>query len=656
MFKKIKRWVRSLSQSQTSSKKDPMTDLSKIVFQAIKAGDSTELLNALNASGLTKQTLVNLVDPRRGTPLIWAVSQSDLHLDIIRILLESGADPNAEVKRTDDYSAITAVSIGVGHLRRDLIELLADFGADLNYLRSGIYGLGDGVARASGRDPRAAMELFSYLKENGVDLERSSDYCESAVRLLAYSGHYQVIRHLESLGVSLDHLSWGPLHRAVAFGDLADVRNAIATGENLERQDTWFQTPFLLAIQISQIEKAKLLLDAGASLSAHNHVGDSALHVAAESDNVEALVWLESLGVDLTESNDHGGNGLKTALEHDCLNAARFFLDRGLHRVQGTYDPVAAEEQKKAMRELLKQFRGEDFPDLPEDMEESMFDFIGQVPDDIEEDLLQAASSVKMLNLLEEYGISLSKLNREGQLLWIGIDEDTFEGLEIPSQKEFEKGRKRRFGKANPEEIHEPLWHYAAKTFENAYSIGQRFGFEPSFSKPEPIWCNQRFGQSMTILEDGRALFIAGEHEDSYDPDFCIYNDLIVFHPDKSVQIFAYPSEVFPPTDFHTATLVGDQIYIIGSLGYLHDRAAPGTPVWKMDVNTYRIEPVVTTGDSPGRICRHHARLLDPGRILTYGGKVSGVRDGESFYEKNPVKSVLNLATLVWTEYQDQTD
>lgn len=101
---------------------------------------------------------------------------------------------------------------------------------------------------------------------------------------------------------------------------------------------------------------------------------------------------------------------------------------------------------------------------------------------------------------------------------------------------------------------------------------------------------------------------------------------------------------------------MGDQIYIIGSLGYLEDRAAPGTPVWKMDVNTYRIEPVTTTGDSPGRICRHHARLLDDGRILIYGGNVSGVRDGEDFYEKNPVKGVLNLATLEWTEYQDQTE
>lgn len=217
------------------------------------------MLNALDASGLNKQTLVNEVDPRRGTPLVWAVLQSDLNLDVIRILLESGADPNAEVKRTDDYSAITAVSIGVHHLRRDLIDLLAEFGADLHYLKSGIYGLGDGVARATGRDPVAAMELFSYLKEKGVDLERSSEYGESAVRLLAYSGHYQVIRHLESLGVSLDHLSWGPLHRAVAFGDLADVKNAIASGENLERQDSWFKTPFLLAIQISQIEKAKIL-------------------------------------------------------------------------------------------------------------------------------------------------------------------------------------------------------------------------------------------------------------------------------------------------------------------------------------------------------------------------------------------------------------
>jgi hypothetical protein len=34
----------------------------------------------------------------------------------------------------------------------------------------------------------------------------------------------------------------------------------------------------------------------------------------------------------------------------------------------------------------------------------------------------------------------------------------------------------------------------------------------------------QRFGQSLTLLPDCRAVQIGGEHEDWYDADFCIYN------------------------------------------------------------------------------------------------------------------------------------
>ena len=64
-------------------------------------------------------------------------------------------------------------------------------------------------------------------------------------------------------------------------------------------------------------------------------------------------------------------------------------------------------------------------------------------------------------------------------------------------------------------------------------------------------------------------ICIAGEHEDYYDPDFCIYNDVVVLGLDGSVEIYGYPKDVFPPTDFHTATLVGDRVIVIGRLGYM---------------------------------------------------------------------------------------
>jgi len=61
------------------------------------------------------------------------------------------------------------------------------------------------------------------------------------------------------------------------------------------------------------------------------------------------------------------------------------------------------------------------------------------------------------------------------------------------------------------------------------------------------------------VLPDGREVLIAGEHEDYYDPDFFIYNDVVVRAPDGKFAIYGYSKEAFPPTDFHTATLLPGQ-------------------------------------------------------------------------------------------------
>ena len=49
-------------------------------------------------------------------------------------------------------------------------------------------------------------------------------------------------------------------------------------------------------------------------------------------------------------------------------------------------------------------------------------------------------------------------------------------------------------------------------------------------SVPGPYWSWDRFGRTSTTLPDGRIVHIAGEHEDYYDNDFCIYNDVVVEH------------------------------------------------------------------------------------------------------------------------------
>ena len=180
-----------------------------------------------------------------------------------------------------------------------------------------------------------------------------------------------------------------------------------------------------------------------------------------------------------------------------------------------------------------------------------------------------------------------------------------------------------RFGASNPEMMTNPVWDWLVRSELSAYQANQRFN-GPSPFDAGPGWCFQRYGKSETLLPDGRVVFVAGEHEDHYDPDFFIYNDVVVRHPNGQIEIFGYPKDVFPPTDFHSATLADDQIVIIGNLGYLETRKPGGiTPVFILDLASFAITSMQTSGPSPGWVYEHTASLSEDKRtILVSHGKL----------------------------------
>lgn len=200
-----------------------------------------------------------------------------------------------------------------------------------------------------------------------------------------------------------------------------------------------------------------------------------------------------------------------------------------------------------------------------------------------------------------------------------------------------------RAGTANPESFLPPFWREQIRTFRSGYAaqaalLGQR----EEVCGGAPVWSFDRFGRTATRLPDGRLVLIAGEHEDHYDPDFCIYADVTVLDSTGGVTHYIYPREIFPPTDFHTATLLSDHILLIGSLGYPHDRREGETQVLRLNLSDFSIEPLTTKGDAPGWIHGHEARL-DGTRIVITGGKTEpGFRDSQSAF-------ALDLATLTWT-------
>lgn len=211
----------------------------------------------------------------------------------------------------------------------------------------------------------------------------------------------------------------------------------------------------------------------------------------------------------------------------------------------------------------------------------------------------------------------------------------------------FAEWRAPRRGTANPERLDNPVWEWLVRTGISAFEAAQQFG-APSAMTFGPGWCFDRFGRSRTQLPDGRELCVAGEHEDYYDPDFFIYNDVVVRHPDGRVEILGYPTEVFPPTDFHSATPVGHRVWIIGSLGYAGQRRVGFTPVYALDLATMAIHPVTTSGSPPGWIHRHEAAWdADASAIRIRGGLLDTGEDGAGFLE-NLDEWLLHLPEARW--------
>lgn len=190
------------------------------------------------------------------------------------------------------------------------------------------------------------------------------------------------------------------------------------------------------------------------------------------------------------------------------------------------------------------------------------------------------------------------------------------------NQAEFLAWRSPRTVDAGPVHLDNPLWQWLVRTRLSAYTANEALGGPSSFDSG-PMWCFDRFGRSETTLADGRVVHIGGEHEDHYDPDFFIYNDVVLVAPDGSITILGYTRDEFPPTDFHSATLVGNGIFIIGCLGYPEQRVTGHTPVLRLDISTMSIVHVETIGESPGWIHRHSAELTADGRsIVIRGGDV----------------------------------
>ncbi len=253
------------------------------------------------------------------------------------------------------------------------------------------------------------------------------------------------------------------------------------------------------------------------------------------------------------------------------------------------------------------------------------------------------AENVEIVDLLLAAGADLGQINHEMRSRYFGFK---YEGEIECEREEYEQGKLVREGTTNPEKMEVPFWDAMVRSGANPFRVSKDFGDEHS-PQLTRTWSFVRMGYSITPLPDGRVISIGGW-------EACLHNDVIVLYDKGRFEIYGYPHSAFLPIADHTATLVGDDIIVIGGYGENQDSEFDSTPVYCLNTKTLAIERLEISGQNPGLIFSHKAILFSSngqaGEIHLYGGSIVPANSGKAQNEaiSNEATFVLDLASLQW--------
>lgn len=547
------------------------------------------------ASELKDGMHVDARDDHDRTPLACASESPHGDVSVVLFLIESGADVNASINGAE--TNVLGLAACSGSL--DKVQLLIESGANIHFASENGYTVLTNIIYKLHDDERL-VPMIELLTKLGADTDCETSYGESPLSVSSCFGRFDAVRALLDAGADPSPLQWTNLMKAAALGTIDEVEQLLINDRSsIHERDRWERTPWLLACVAGDIDKAKRILAAGADLTDRERMGPAALGICASKGHSELLSWLLDVGVDVEAVDDAENTALMLASQEGETECVQTLLEAGAN-------PKRKNEYGDSTMSL--------------------------------------ASSEAVMRLLLGAGESITEINTELKHEILGLD--GCRSLKV-AEAEYQSGCRPRYGKANPEVMNVPLWHEMVRTGISAYEAKTQFGDEGTMT--EPTWCYSRFGVSFTELPDGRFVQIGGEHEDYYDPDFYIYNDVLVHERGGHFQIMGYPREVFPPTDFHSATYFDGAIYIIGGLGYHGSRQFGTTPIYRLDCESWKIEPFESSGDNPGWIYEHTAHVKEEGVLVIASGKLCVEANGEENHIDNDSEFTLDVRSGAWS-------
>lgn len=299
------------------------------IHQAAHSGNEKKAIISLKNG-----SAVNARESELGlTPLMVAAASENAEIGMLRLLLEKGADINAE----DYYAHDTALYYACDSLKK--FKYLLEKGA-LPF---------SGSLIERGIPQRANIEVAAYMLQLGYD--PTQRVAGSPSRLFSAALNFEIawLRLFHSHGISFGELGWSELFEDIVFGSCESIKKQQIETQETFGTDIFGRTPFMTAICTGNLTKASALLSKAnvqeltekdlncAILSRSTDMlrwllslklpfdqdlsEDTPLMFAAERGDIEAISVLLENGADLFKTSESGEQAIDKASTIDCVKA-----------------------------------------------------------------------------------------------------------------------------------------------------------------------------------------------------------------------------------------------------------------------------------------------------------------------------------------------
>lgn len=604
------------------------------IFKSCYKGDRS-VVEKLLSSGYS----INIVDDEGKTPLTVAIESIYTDYEFVHYLIGKGANVNyyAKVDRKNEldapiipsklqtkdkkltdmqkwlvdtqvwmanikkciapmmptYTIVSPMMIAIKSGSKNKIDILLQAGANIKYVNNLELGIIHDFCAKFSRDSSQWMEdTLKKLLDAGCTDFGANRYGESALKFAIEYGNLKMTRLLLKYGAPAKQINWTKKHIRAIFDGVKAIKQDLELF-NSQSLDIYKRTPLMLFLQFREPNEIKIIMTlTDISKIKHTHLLNGLMSMVKCEDKEKIQMILEIIR--LSEKDEL--TILDQAVKYGAYNCIQFMLENNT--------------------KLIEPFKG----------------------------LIENAKAFELLKLFRKYEVDFSFFNTDQKKEYFKYEDNRLIRITLEELIHFGEPRE---GISNPEIIQNNF--YTEMIITNASPSKVNWQFEndkyvPDKKKKYPrLWTNNRLGQTITELKDGRTIFIGGEYEDFYDPFFYIFNDIIIYEPNGEKKVLLYPYKDFPPTDFHTATLIGNQIYIIGRMGF--DIPEDGsTPVYILNTDTYKLRELKIRNKIDGCVNSHQSELTSNG-IIIHSGKILAKNKNMTVFTE---KYLLNIKESRW--------